>query len=195
MSSAEETRTTMALLALESIPPTLRETLARDVRLRDNYGIQIDTILNVGDSDFRAPVSAIVAGVSGALGGTPRTTLRDTDGNDWSIEAETDSDQPTLVFAQGDCRVAMRGWLTLSPARNTRLRCLQALATDAGLPPAACSSWRRLLEERSLRGEEVHDFSQGPSQHRARPRTVSCQQCSGPWIGLAVGSASISDVL
>ncbi len=158
MSSAEETRTTMALLALESIPPTLRETLARDVRLRDNYGIQIDTILNVGDSDFRAPVSAIVAGVSAALGGTPRTTLRDTDGNDWSIEAETDSDQPTLVFAQGDCRVAMHGWLTLSPDRNTRLRCLQALATDAGLPPAACSSWRRLLEERSLRGEEVHDF-------------------------------------
>ena len=148
----------MALLALESIPPILRETLARDVRMRDNYGIQIDTVLNVGDSDFSAPVSALVTGVRRALGGTAKPTLRDSDGNDWSIELETDSDQPTLVFVQGERHVAMHGWLTLSPNRNTRLRCLQALATDAGLPPEAYSSWRRILKERSLHGEEVHDF-------------------------------------
>lgn len=158
MSRAEETRTTMALLALESIPPMLRETLARDVRMRDNYGVQIDTTLNVGDSEFSAPVSAIVTGVREALGGAAKATLRDTDGNHWSIEPETDSDQPTLVFAQGERHVAMHEWLTLSPDRNTRLCCLQALASDTGLPPEACSSWRRILEERSLRGEEVHDF-------------------------------------
>ncbi len=158
MTRAEEIRTTMALLALESIPPILRETLARDVRMRDNYGVQIDTILNVGDSDFSASVSAIVACVQRALGGASRATLRDIDGNEWSIEAETGSHQPTLVFAQGERQVAMHGWLTLSPDRNTRLRCLEALASDTGLPAETCSSWRRILEERSLRGEEVHDF-------------------------------------
>lgn len=158
MSRAEETRTAMALLALESIPPTLRETLARDVRMRDNYGIQVDTILNVGDSEFSAPVSAIVTGVREALSGAAEATLRDTDGNHWSIEPATDSDQPTLVFAQGERHVAMHEWLTLSPDRNTRLCCLQALTSDTGLPPEACSSWRHILKERSLRGEEVHEF-------------------------------------
>lgn len=158
MSRAEETRTAMALLALESIPPALRETLARDVRMRDNYGIQVDTILNVGDSDFSASVSAIVTGVREALGGVAKATLRDTDGNHWSIEPDTESDQPTLVFSQGERHVGMHEWLTLSPDRNTRLSCLQALANDTGLPPEACLSWRRILEERSLRGEEVHDF-------------------------------------
>ncbi len=158
MTKASELRTATALLALECIPPSLRETLARHVRMRDDYGIRLDTILEVGDSDFKAPVSAIVRGVTSALSGTPRTTLRDTGGNDWSIEPDTDREQPALVFAHGERHVGMHAWLTLSPDRSTRLRCLEALATDAGLPPKACSSWRRVLEERSLNGEEVPDF-------------------------------------
>ena len=148
----------MALLALEAIPPTLRETLARDARMRDNYGIQIDTILNVGDADFSVPVSAIVSGVRNALAGAPKATFQDTGGNDWSIEPDTEANQPTLFFVQGERSVGMHGWLTLSPDRDTRLRCLDALAADTGLPPRACSSWRRTLEERSLRGEEVPAF-------------------------------------
>ena len=158
MSRAEETRTTMALLALESIPPSLRETLAHDFRIRDNYGVQIETVLTVGDSDFKAPVSAIISAVRTALGGSTRETLRDADGNEWSIEPDTKSDQPTLVFVQGEHHVGMHEWLTLAPDRTTRLRCLEALATDVGLPLGACAAWRRILSERSLHGEEVHDF-------------------------------------
>ena len=158
MTEAREIRDATALLALNCIPPSLRETLARDARMRDDYGIRIDTLLEVGYSDFKVPVSAIVPGVRSALGGAPKATFQDTGGNDWSIETDTESDQPTLFFVQGERSVGMHAWLTLSPDRDTRLRCLDALAADAGLPPKACSSWRRILEERSLRGEEVPDF-------------------------------------
>ena len=158
MSSAKEAQTTRALLALECIPPTLRETLARDARIAHNYGIQVDSVLTIGGSDFEAPVSAIADSVRKTLGGTLGATFRDADGNEWSIEPDTDSDQPTLVVAQGNRQVAMHGWLTLSPDPKTRLRCLGALTNDTGLPPEASSSWRRILEERSLHGEEVPDF-------------------------------------
>ena len=158
MTEASEIRTATALLALECITPSLRETLARHVRMRDDYGIRLDTILEIGDSDFKAPVSAIERAVRSALDGAPIATLRDTAGNDWSIEPDTDRDQPTLVFTHGERHVGMHAWLTLAPDRDTRLRCLETLATDAGLPLKACSSWRRILEERSLDGEEVPDF-------------------------------------
>ncbi len=158
MSSAKEAQTIRARLALECIPPTLRETLARDPRIADNYGIQIDSVLAIGGADFKAPVSAIAENVRKTLGGSPGTIIRDADGKEWSIEFDADSDQPTLVFARGERRLGMPAWVTLSSDRETRLRCLDALAADAGLPPKACSSWRRILEERSLRGEEVPDF-------------------------------------
>ena len=124
MNRAKALRAEMALAALNCIPPSLRETLAYDARMRDNYGIRPDTVLQVGDSEFEAPVSAIVHGVKSALVGTPEVTLRDTEGNDWSIESDTDRKRPTLVFTQGERHVGMHGWLTLSPDRATRLLCL-----------------------------------------------------------------------
>lgn len=160
MSRTDALRTEMALLALDCVPPTLRETLAYDARMRDNYGIRPDTVLKVGDSDFEAPVSAIVHGVTRALDGAPKASLQALDGTDWSIEADTDRDldQPALLFSHGERHVEMHAWLTLSPDRDTRLRCLEALAADVGLPQKACSFWRRILEERSLHGEEVRDL-------------------------------------
>lgn len=158
VTSAETVRTAGALAALNLIPPSLRETLARDARMHNDYGIRIDSVLEVGHSDFNVPISGIVRGVKRALGGAPKATLRDTLGNDWSIEAETDSDQPSLFFVKDDHHVGMHAWLTLSSDSGTRLRCLEALAADAGLPPKASASWRRILKERSLRGEEVPEF-------------------------------------
>ena len=158
MSRASDLKATTALVALESIPPSLRETLASDPRMRENYGIRSDTVLEVGSSDFEAPISAIVSAVTDALSDHSEATLRDTGGNDWSVEPDTDRDHPTLFFVRGERRVGMHGWLTLSPDRDTRLRCLEALATDAGLPPGTCTAWRHVLEQRSLGGEEVADF-------------------------------------
>lgn len=158
MSRATELRAELALLALDCIPPSLRKTLAYDVRMRDKYDIRPDTILKFGDTDFEAPVSAIVHAVRRVLGGDPKARLRDVDDNDWSIDLSTDRDQPTLFFTRDERQVEMHGWLTLSPDRDLRLRCLEALATDVGLPPKACSFWRQILEERSLTGEEVRNF-------------------------------------
>ena len=158
MSSASEIRKEMVLAALDLLPPTLRETLVQDVRLRDGYGIQVDSVFGVDDSDLEAQVSEIASGIGSALAGTPGATVSDTEGNEWSIDARTDGDQPTLVLDRGEQEVGMHGWLTLSPDRDTRLRCLEALATDAGLPAKASSSWQRVLEERRLAGEEVLEF-------------------------------------
>ncbi|MDE2977514.1 MAG: hypothetical protein OXU63_08330 [Acidobacteriota bacterium] len=158
MDDAREIREATALLALNCMPPSLRETLARDARMRDDYGIRIDTILEIGHSDFNMPISDIVRGVKSALDGASEATIRDKGGSDWLVEAETGVDQPTLFFVRGEQRVGMHAWLTLSPDRGTRLRCLDALVADTGLPPKACAFWRRMLEERSLSGEEVPDF-------------------------------------
>lgn len=158
MTSERQGRTAMTLLALESLPSSLRETLVRDGRMKKNYDIQLDTVFRLGDSDFEAQVTEMVRGVSEALDGDPEAVVRDLAGNDWSIEWQSDDDHPTLVFAQGERHLAMHAWLTVSPSRETRLLCLEALAADAGLSQEARVAWRRVLEERSLSGEEVPDF-------------------------------------
>ncbi len=146
-----------ALAALSWVPPSLRETVARDPLMREGYGIRIDSVLKVGDSDLEAPVSTIAKGVRDALDGAS-TTIHDNGGGLWSIESDPDSDQPTLVLVQGKREIAMHAWLALSPDRGVRLRCLDALAADAGLPPHAGASWAQVLQERSLDSEEVPAF-------------------------------------
>ena len=158
MSNTTHRRTAVAQLALNSIPPSLREVLIRDSRMRESYDIKTDTVLSVGESEFAAKVSQIVRGVSRAFEGDPEATVKDLEGNDWSIEWSASDEHPTLVFVDGGRHLGMHAWLTLSPNRGTRLSCLEALAADAGLSRDACAAWRHILEERRLKGEEVPDF-------------------------------------
>ena len=158
MSSERELRAVRVLVALECIPPSLRESLARQPGLLDNYDLQADTVFKIGESDFASQLSEVVRAVRRTLAGSADATVRDSDGNQWSIERGSDDHNPTLTFALGDRRVAMDAWLTLSPNEDTRLRCLEALAGDVGLPPEPCSSWRRLLRKRPLKDDEVLRF-------------------------------------
>lgn len=158
MSRERELRAARALVALECIPPLLRESLARDTSLLEEYDLQADTIFRIGESDFEAQLSELVPALRHTLAGTGGVTVRDTDGNRWSIERGPEDRHPTLTLAIEDRRVAMDAWLTLSPDADTRLHCLDILASDVGLPPAAHSSWRRVLRERSLKDGEVLEF-------------------------------------
>ena len=158
MSKERELRAARALVALECIPPTLRESLARDTSLLEEYDLQADTIFKIGESDFAAQLSELVPALRQTLAGTDGVTVRDTDGSQWSIECSPEDRHPTLTLALEDRHVAMDAWLTLSPNSDTRLRCLEVLADDIGLPPVTRLSWNRVLLERSLKGQEVLDF-------------------------------------
>ena len=158
MNRERELRAARALVAVECIPPTLRESLARDTSLLEEYDLQADTIFRIGESDFAAQLSELVPALRQTLAGTDGVTVRDTDGSQWSIECSPEDRHPTLTLALEDRHEAMDAWLTLSPNSGTRLRCLEVLADDVGLPPAARLSWNRVLLERSLKGQEVLDF-------------------------------------
>ncbi len=158
MSRERQIRAARALVALECIPPTLRESLARDTALLEEYDLQADTLFSIGESDFAAPLSELVPALRQTLAGEGCVTVRDTDGSQWSIEYSPGDGPLSLTLALGDRRVAMDSWLTLSPDRDTRLHCLEVLANDVGWPPAAHSSWTQVLLERSLRGQEVLEF-------------------------------------
>lgn len=158
MNRERELRAARALVAVECIPPTLRESLARDTSLLEEYDLQADTIFRIGESDFASQLSEVVRALRHALAGSAGVSVRDTDGNQWAVERGSDDHHPTLTLALGHRRVAMHAWLTLSPEKDTRLRCLESLAGDAGLPPEACTSWRRVLRKRSLKDDEVLQF-------------------------------------
>lgn len=153
--------TALAKEALNTVPPSLRETLLADPVFRGKYELKVDP-----DIQFESPAvsfksSEVLRAIRKILSGTSTEEVTDAEGRKWKFENTSGEEQlPNIEFSHGDERGSVSStFVSLSPDTETRLRFLEKAAFDLGVPRDAREKWRETLKERALEDHEVEKLN------------------------------------
>src|SRR5690554_2574461 len=145
--------------ALELVPPLIRKTLLNDQSFREEYGFKAEAKIAFGTSGVSVQRSELFDAVRTVLGGEGTAELIDTDDRTWNLTNEArEGELPNLALSSDQQRMVLPDFSVLSGDASTRIRSLEASASDVNLPLIALEEWRSILEERALQDDEVDNF-------------------------------------
>ena len=160
MDNSPELKSALALAALDLQAPMVQDTLLEDQRFRDEYGIKLDGILSVGETNSCFSCSILCGAVRRALSSTLPGEATDNEGQKWKVENIAGMGElPQLLLRSETKRLALPvEFVALSSDRRIRLELLDRAASEVNLPRDAFEHWRSILNERSLEDYEVEQL-------------------------------------
>lgn len=172
MGNSPYVRSAMAQVALELVPPLIRETLLKETTFREEYGFTADVVLVFGDSGISIQRSELFDAIR-KIHSDPSSELDiiDITGRDWKLRKENDNGElPKLVISSDEQQLILPDFTELSPDSASRLRSFDKVASEVNLPTSAREFWFNVLSERLL---EDHEVDQCHSDFRDTPVHIS----------------------
>ncbi len=149
----------MAGVALELVPPLIRESLLNDQSFRGEYGFKTEAMIAFGTSGVSVQRLEFFDAVRTVLAGEGPAKLTDTEDRTWSLTNDArEGELPNLVLSSDQQRMVLPDFSVLSGDASTRIRSLEESASDVNLPLSAQEEWRSILEVRALEDDEVDTF-------------------------------------
>ncbi len=187
MGNSPDITSAIADLALDLMPPSIRETLIEDSDFREEYQLRIDSTITFADVCIQ--LSVLSDAVRSVLSGKGSEVVIDESQGKWQVRnTSPEENLPNLVM-YGDVERALPPFFTaLSPEMATRLSYFDQAAYDVNLPRCASEKWREVLSHRPISDEEISTFNR---EFRFTPVTISkliSSEISG-------GSSSISSLV
>ena len=159
MKNSPYVRSALAQVALELIPPLIRQTLIEDADFREEYGFTADSVIFFDGSGVSVQRSDLFNAVRKILSGASIKNLTDKDGQRWKLKnIREEGELPCLALSSGKQRLILPDFYALSPDRTIRLNSLDKAASDVNLPSNARDAWRNVLSERAIEDDEVEAF-------------------------------------
>lgn len=157
MTNSPYVRSALAQVALNLLPPLIRNDLLNESDFREEYGFTRTAVLPLAGSDVSAHSSILFDAIRSVLSGASIKKVIDTNGQKWKLQNGSDKNTtPNLSLSRGKRHLIFPPYfVTLSPDENVRLRSLDESASEVNLPRSASDSWRNILAERALGDEEV----------------------------------------
>ena len=155
MPNSPALKSALARAALDLQAPLIQDTLLEDREFREEYSINIDGVLSVGETCFNC--SVLYGAVRRTLSGGHPEVVTDGDGQEWKVESAGGAEElPRFLLHRDTQRLALPvEFGTLSPDRKARLDLLDRAGADVNLPRDASEFWRRILYRRPLEDHEV----------------------------------------
>ena len=160
MADSPDLKSALALAALELQAPLVQDTLLENREFRDEYCIQIDGILSVGETNSSFNCSVLCGAVRRALSSTLPEEATDREGQEWKVKNIGGTGElPKLLLCGESKRLGLPvEFVALSSDRRTRLELLDRAASEVNLPRDAFERWRSILHERPLEDYEVEQL-------------------------------------
>ena len=157
MTDSRGLKSALALAALDLQAPLVQDTLLEDRQFREEYGIEIDGVLSVGQTNTCFSCSVLCGAVRRALSSPGPEEATDMGGEEWKMEnIAREGELPRLLLYGGTQRLQLPvEFVALSGNRETRLDLLERAASEVNLPRDALEYWHNILHERPVEDYEV----------------------------------------
>jgi hypothetical protein len=158
----------LANLALDFVPPLVRESLLEDKTFVDDLGIQLEPVLSIGTANASFTRSSFYEAIRKTLTSQDVQEVFDISGKKWGIQQKAEEDDKIqIVLSSGERLFTLPDVAALSPNVDVRLTAFDSAASDFYLPEASRRFWLSLLEKRSLHDDEFDalrdDFGDTPA--------------------------------
>jgi hypothetical protein len=159
MTNSPYVKSALAQVAMELIPPLMRDTLLEEPGFREDYGFRVDAALSFDDFGVSFQRSDFFNAIRKFLSKKSLKILTDTDGHKWKLKNRSENwELPILELSHRGKRIILPDFLALSPDRVTRLASFDKAAFDVNLPIGSRNEWRKILAERALEDDEVEAY-------------------------------------
>jgi hypothetical protein len=159
MIDRKRVRAAILMVCMDLVPPLVRDELLSDAKLRGDFGLELDAVLNFGNANVsfrRSKLFAVVHEVGAAPGRAQK--ISDQAGVEWEIIANTIKGHADLIIKSGS-RVLHAGHLLLLTKNKSYRKAFFAFEADrVNLPSEITKRWSKVLDTRPLSEEEVGEL-------------------------------------
>lgn len=136
-------RAAMLLAHIELVPPMVRDELLSDAKLRSDYGLEIDAVLQFGDATIAFKRSKLFTAVraAGAAASGRVQKVSDLAGVEWEIVANSAKGAANLTIKSESRTVHANHLLLLTKNKNARKALFAFEAERLNLPSVIAKRW------------------------------------------------------
>jgi hypothetical protein len=136
---------------------------AQNLDMKPSFDVVLGPGIRILRAEFFTACSAALAESKSVQ------TVTDSNSRVYELTAEPIKNKPTLVCVTNkDVRIFVTDAWSLNPSHEARIRDFRRSLAEAGLPPSALASWRTVLADRPLDGNEVGLLNDELSQTHAK---------------------------
>lgn len=156
MLNKERVRSAMFVASLKLTPPLIRDQLLSDEALRNEYGIDVDSVLSLGGTGIAFKRSALFGAVRTAASVPGKgQKVQDQSGVDWTITVRRTKKEVGLKLCSGKRSIRADHFLLLSKDKGLRKRFFAEEAVRLNMGAEAISRWNKALSDHPLSDEEL----------------------------------------
>jgi hypothetical protein len=171
MAETNFTEEDMAGVALQLLPPIIRESLLSNRDFEARFHLKTEARIAFSTPKVSFQRSTLFAAVR-SLYAEPNSThlVLSVEKAEWKLTIESRGDQSTVVLAHNADRIDLSDLWPLSPHAAERLRCLEGFAEACNLIGPQIVQWRETLSARPIADDEFDDLQ---AALKSTPQTVS----------------------
>lgn len=154
MSRRDFMRARMAIAMTQLYPRLIRDAVISNVELTNKLGVSAEATLDLG-SGISVERAVLFDAVTQVLSGATGVSVIDTEGETWRVEQVSDGAWPKAALVQDKRRLFLTNFALLSSNVAVRLGVFEQAALRLNLPEAETTKWKRLLEQRRPKGDEL----------------------------------------
>ena len=159
MTNSPDIRAALAHVALNMVPPLIRETLIEDPDFRHEHSMKTEAIISFGDSNPSFQRRALFDAIRTVMSGTQEIEVIDSEDQAWKLKDISEAAELTKLTLSRDKQSGpLPDFCALSPVQAIRLRSFDEAASDVNLPGDARDQWHGILEKRALGDDEWDDY-------------------------------------
>lgn len=149
----------MINMALDLLPPILRETLLEDTRFLDEYNIKADAEISYYKLDVNFKRSELYDAIRKCLSDSLTIKVSDKEGEIWEVRnISNEEGLPKLLLTMDDKTISLSNFALLSPDSTVRINWLNKVTSEVNLPSSDKRNWGKILLERALNDDELNLF-------------------------------------
>jgi hypothetical protein len=181
MKGSPYNRKYMAVMALNFVPPIIRESLLEDNSFQKQLDFKLDAKVAFGDDDIIFQRSVLYDSVRNVFTASGPIELNDQEKGLWTmILDEGEKGYPTLLRLSDQKRLVLKDFSVLSKDVSLRISLLKEYVSSVNLPNESYSKWRGILEDRVFADDEFDTFRSDISDTPAhQERAIRSQIMSG----------------
>jgi len=171
----------MAAMALNFVPPIIRESLLEDNSFQTKIDFKLDTKVAFDENDIVFQRSVLYDSVRNVFTASGPIELNDLEKRLWTITLnEGENGYPTLLRLSDQKRLVLKDLSVLSKDVSLRIRLLEEYVSSVNLPNESYGKWRGILEDRVFADDEFDNFQSDISETPAhQERAIRSQLLSG----------------
>ncbi|GAV12970.1 hypothetical protein [Paenibacillus sp. NAIST15-1] len=152
-------RSMIVQLALNQLPPIMRESILEDKPFRESYGISVDAVLSLNGSDISFQQSTLFCAIRDITLLSPNKEIIDNQDRVWKLKYQINGKlKPVLVISNDKQQFSLSDFLPLVGDSALRLRSLDKVSADVSFPVEDKNRWNGILTNRALEDDEIDEF-------------------------------------